>query len=383
MPASYDVIVVGLGAAGSAATYHLAKRGHNVLGLDMFEPGHDKGSSHGEHRLIRRSSFTGSGYIPLAARAFELWDELEQESGQNIFKVMGEIRLAYPDENNNLRVATDEMVRQGICEILDETQLAERFPGVRLHDGMVAVYEPDAGFLRPEVAIAAHLELAARHGATIQRPEEVTGWTVDGDGVRVETTQDSYSADRLIITTGPWAPELLKDINLPLQVVRIVNGYFEPTRPDWWKAENGAPDFVMAVPEGNFYGMPSVEGIGVKIGRHTGPETTARTIRREVDDSEIQALRDALDKYLPGASGPDVKRITCMYTNTPDEDFIVDLHPEYRQVAIGCGFSGRGFKFSCVSGEILADLAIDGATSHDIDFISARRFVGTPAANGE
>jgi sarcosine oxidase len=260
-------------------------------------------------------------------------------------------------------------------ELLDERSLAERFPGFRLYDGMVATCERQAGFLRPEVAVAAHLEVAERNGAEIRRPEEVRGWQPDGDGVLVETNADSYHAERLIVTAGPWSAELLGDRALPLQVVRIVNVHFEPARPDWWTSDAGAPDFILSVPEGQFYGMPSIEGAGVKIGRHdNGQPTTARTIRREIDQSERDYLRNVLDQYLPGASGRILSDLTCMYTMTPDEYYVVERHPQQPQVAYGCGFSGTGFKYSCVIGEILADLAIEGETRFDIACFSSGRF---------
>lgn len=368
MATAYDAIVVGLGAMGSATVYELAKRGQKVLGIDMFQPGHVNGSSHGHHRLIRKSSFRDDGYVPLAARAFELWDELEQTTGRDLLRIIGEVRLAYPR-------AEGDWLSNGMVEQLDEQSLGERFPGFRMHEGMIATYEADAGFLRPEACIEAHLELAAQHGADLHYGEEVTGWLQNGNSVQVTTSNDSYTTGQLAITTGPWATELLADLNLPVSIMRIVNGYFEPSRPDWWTAEQGAPDFLLGVPEGSYYGMPSIDGIGLKIGRHENGEiTTARTIRRTVDDSEIDMLRNVLDLYMPGASGKVIQSVTCMYTNSVDDDFIIDRHPDHENVVIGCGFSGRGFKFSGVVGEILADLLLDGQTRHDIGFVSYGRF---------
>ena len=194
--------------------------------------------------------------------------------------------------------------------------------------------------------------------------------------MRVETKAGSYRADRLIVTAGPWSVELLGELNFPMQVERRVNGFFRPPRPDLWSVESGAPDFLLDVPEGSFYGMPAVGEIGLKIGVSQGPVTTARTIRRTVDPEEIDFFRGVLDTYLPGASGPEVRHLTCMCTYTVDGDFIIDRYPGQEQVVFGCGFSGRGFKFSPVIGEILADLALGGATRHDIGFLSASRFEG-------
>lgn len=371
---TYDAIVVGLGAMGSAALYQLAKRGRRVLGIDMFPLGHTNGSSHGRHRMTRRGNYQ-AGYEPLIARSFELWPVLEAETGRNILNLIGEVTLGGPYEENFRRHFSGDLARDGRRELLDEQALAERFPGVRLHEGMVATYEREAGYLRPEVAIGAHLEVAARHGAEIRRPETLHGWRSDGAGVVVETSAATYRAERLILAAGPWSAELLAERHLPLQVVRIVNVHFQPTRPEWWTAEAGAPDFILSVPEGQFYGMPSIEGAGVKIGRHdNGEPTTARSVRRDIDDAERDELRNVLDRYLPGATGPILSELTCMYTMTPDEYYIVERHAEQRQVVYGCGFSGTGFKYSCVIGEILADLAIDGDTRFDISIFSSARF---------
>lgn len=378
MSNTYDAIVVGLGAMGSATVYQLASRGRRVLGLEMFQPGHDQGSSHGYHRMIRMSAVHDDGYTPLAERAIDLWRALEDESGETLLRLLGEVHLVDPASYPSYPASAESMRERGLWQILSREDLAERFPGFRLRDGMLATYEKTAGFLRSEVGIVAHLGVAARHGATIQTAAEVIGWTADGDGVRVTTRADTYTADRLIITTGPWAAELLSDLRLPLRVERVVNGYFEPSRPDWWSAERGAPDFLLTVPEGSFYGMPAVDGVGLKIGLSGGfglGVTTARTIDRHVDDSEIDFLRYVLDTYMPGASGPALRHATCMCTYTPDKGFIVDRHPAHEQVLIGCGFSGRGYKFAPTIGEILADLATDGNARHGIGFMSAKRFV--------
>jgi sarcosine oxidase len=377
--ASYDAIVVGLGAMGSAATFHLAQRGLRVLGLDMFPLGHDQGSSHGHHRMIRRSSYRRS-HEPLIARAFELWPQLEAESGQNIMNLIGEVALGFRREGARYLDINHDPTLGGYREILDEQALRERFPGFRLCEGMTAMYERTAGFLRPEAGIAAHLAVAQRQGAVIERPVEVRSWSVEGGDVVVETATSRFRVERLVITAGPWSNELLASLGLPLQVVRIVNVYFEPERPDLWNVEHGAPDFLLSVPEGSYYGMSNIEGTGVKIGRHeNGEPTTARTIRRQVDAGEVAMLRNVLDRYMPGASGRVRQTLTCMYTMTPDENYIVERHPKHAQVVYGCGFSGTGFKFSCVIGEILADLAVDGTSRVDISSLSSARFASSAA----
>lgn len=351
---------------GSAAIYHLTKRGQRAVGIDAFEEGHDKGSSHGHHRLIRRSH-ANPQFQPLIDRAFELWYALEGESGEKIMNLIGEVAMS------STAIPTSAGWSGG--EVLDEQPLRERFRGFRLHPGMVATYEREAGYLRPEVDVAAHLRLAERNGAVIRRPEEVTDWKVEGNGVRVTTTAGSYAADRLVVTVGPWAVEQLRVLGLPLQVVRIVNVYFRPERPDLWTAECGAPTFTLSVPEGEYYGMPSIAGQGLKIGGHDlGEHTTARTIRREISDDEVSHLRRVLDTYLPGAGGIAELGITCMYSMTPDGIYIVERHPLHAQVVYACGFSGTGYKFSPVIGEILSDLVTGSATTFDTSMFASGRF---------
>jgi sarcosine oxidase len=242
---------------------------------------------------------------------------------------------------------------------------------------MIATYEEEAGFLRPETAITAYRTLAEQLGAELHDLEPVTKWSAAGSDVRVETVLDSYTASVLVLTPGPWAPELLGELGLPLDVQRIVNVYFQPQRTDWWTAERGAPDFLLSVDEGEFYGMPSIERLGIKIGRHdNGRSTTANSIDRAVSEAEVDELRQVLDKYMPGSTGRVLQTLTCMYTMTPDEQYIIDRHPAHPQALYACGFSGTGFKFSCVVGEVLADLALEGRSRFEIDFMSAARFAG-------
>ncbi len=380
MDTNYDAIVIGLGAMGSATLYHLAQRGQRALGIEMFEPGHNQGSTHGPHRLIRKSTFSDDGYVPLAARALALWQELATVSGVGLVHMNGEVRIIDPvSRPGDVRNAS-AMVERGFLEWLTSQDLAERFPGVRPGDGMLATWEQDAGYIRCEQGVLTHLDQARQHGAQVRGSESVTGFTPDGAGWRVNTVKGSYRTERVIVTAGPWAAEFLGDLGFPMQVERRVNAYFRPTRPEWWSEEAGAPNFLLEVPEGDFYGMPATGDVGVKIGVGLGPVTTPRTINRTILPEEITFFRDVLDRYLPGASGEVIGQSTCMCTYTVDSDFIVDHHPHQPGVVLGCGFSGRGFKFAPVIGEILADLAINGETPYDIAFLSARRFAEQPAA---
>ena len=375
MPASYDAIVVGLGGMGSSTAYQLARRGRRVLGLEMFQAGHAFGSSHGEHRIIRSAYFEAPDYVPLIERAYELWRELMAEAGETgLLEMTGGLMLGAPETDVVAGSIASARAHRLPYSVLTPAETADRFPGFRLADDMIAVFEENAGYLRPERCTAAYQRLASRHGAELRFEEEVTAWSADGGGVVVSTANGEYRAERLVITTGPWAEELLAGLGLPLEVERIVNVHFQPTRPELFEQER-CPIYIFQVPEGWYYGFPHIPGSGLKIGRHENGEiTTARTIRRDIGADEIETLRCVLDRYMPGASGTVLKTLTCMYTNTPDEHFILDVHPQHPQVVYGCGFSGHGFKFASVIGEILADLAVEGATGHDVAFLARDRF---------
>lgn len=376
MDTQYDAIVIGLGAMGSATLYHLAQRGQRALGIEQFAPGHNQGSTHGPHRLIRTSTFSDDGYVPLAARTLQLWQELADASGVDLVHMNGEIRVIDPVFKPDDFANAGAMVERGFLEWLPEPELGARFPGVRLGDGMVATWEQNAGYIRCEQGVLTHLEQAQRLGADVRGSEPVVGFTPDGAGWQVNTINGSYQTGKVIVTTGPWAAEFLGDLGFPMQVERRVNAYFRPSRPDWWTEEAGAPNFLLEVPEGNFYGMPATGDVGVKIGVGNGPVTTPRTINRTIAPEEITFFRNVLDRYLPGSTGEVTAQSTCMCTYTADSDFIVDHHPHQPGVLLACGMSGRGFKFAPVIGEILADLAVNGTTQHDIAFLNAGRFAG-------
>ena len=370
----WDVIVVGLGAMGSATTAMLARQGARVLGLEAFEPLHTRGSSHGRSRIIREAYFESPEYVPLVRRAYELWRELEEISGRRLLRITGGLNIGRP-ESAFVSGALESARRHGIPhEVLDAASAARRFPALRLPEDFVAVYESNAGVLDPEACIEAFQSVARGRGAVLRFNEPARHWAVEGSSVVVESDGGIERADRLVLTPGPWAPEVLSGLPVPLEVQRVVNVHFAPSQPAHFEADR-LPVYLLDVPEGDYYGFPALPGQGIKFGRHdAGEACTPETIRREVSGEEVASLQAVLNRYLPGAADRVLWTLTCMYTMTPDAHFVIDRHPEWPQVVIGCGFSGHGFKFASVVGEILADLALEGRTRHPIDFLSLRRF---------
>ena len=376
----YDVIVAGLGGIGSAAAYHLAGRGKRVLGLEKHTPAHDLGSSHGESRIIRQAYFEGAEYVPLVRRAYDLWERLERETDKNLMSLVGGLMIGRQDgELVSGSIASAE--EHGLpYELLDSSELERRFPAFAPDSTTVALYEERAGFLRPEACVQAHLDRAATLGAELRFEEPVLSWEASssGDSVTVETADGHYEAERLVISAGPWSPTLLADMQLPLSVERLVMHWFEPEGGIEPFLPDRLPIWIWEPEDGNsFYSFPLEDGDrGVKVAffRAGSLPCDPETIDREVHEDETEFLKGYLSKYVPALAGRSLEAKTCMYTNTPDQHFVISVHPEYHQVAVACGFSGHGFKFCSVVGEILADLATEGRTKHPIDLFSPTRF---------
>lgn len=378
----FDVIVVGLGGMGSAAAYHLARRGQRVLGLDRYTPPHTEGSSHGASRIIRLAYFEDPAYVPLLFRAYDLWKELERDSGQKLLHVTGGLMIGPPNSETvrgSLRSAQEHNLPH---ELLDAADIRRRFAPFVIDDDTVALYEGISGVLVPENAVAAHLQLAQKHGAELHYNEPVETWTADdgGTSVTVRTATDTYHADRLVIAPGAWSNTLLANLDLPIQVERQIMYWLEPTGGvEPFRAEH-FPIYIWEDPDGvQFYGFPVTDpnARSVKTAFHTnGTPTTVEAIDRTVYPDEIERLRNHVHSHIPSLCGPCTKAITCMYVNTPDEHFVIAPHPEHPQVSIAAGLCGHGFKFATVVGEILADLAITGTTAHPIALFSPRRLLG-------
>lgn len=373
-----DVIVVGLGAMGSAAAAHLAGRGQRVVGFEQFTPAHELGSSHGETRIVRQAYFEHPDYVPLAQRSYELWDELTDDDGRPLRHQHGGLMIGAAD--SPVVAGTLASARRWSLphERLDRGAMAEHYPQFRLHDGDEAVFEAVAGWVSPEEGVRAHLRRAGAAGADLRFEVRIDGWDVTADGVEVMAAGERFVAPRLVLTAGAWAAGALRaaGVRLPLRPVRRVVGFFEPDDPAMFTPER-FPIYVFQLGDGDaIYGFPETErGRGAKVGFHyRGPDCDPDAMDRTATDDEIEALRDALADRIPGLAGRCLDSSVCMYTMTPDEDFVVGALPGTDgRVIVAAGFSGHGYKFSPVIGEVLADLAIAGTTDHPIAFLSPER----------
>lgn len=373
MSATYDFIVLGAGGFGSSAFYHLAKRGARVLGLEQFDAVHDRGSSHGETRVIRKAYFEHPDYVPLLQRAYDLWRELEAESGRTLYHEVGLTLGGLPGsgvitgakiaaERHNLRL-----------EALTTTEAAERFPAYRIPQEFAVLYEPEAGYLEVESCVQAHLDAAVNLGAELHVNETVVDWRVVGPNVRVRTDRGEYSAGGLIVAAGAWSRPLLADLDVPLEVLRKGLLWYETSAKKFDTAA-GNPCFFFETAGGEFYGFPRING-RVKLAEHTGGETVADPllVDRSLRTADIVGPSEFIAKFMPDLPTRAVQHAFCMYTKTPDSHFIVDRHPEHDNVVIGAGFSGHGFKFTSSIGEVLADLVDQKRAALPIEFLSLGR----------
>lgn len=399
---SYDVIVIGVGGMGSAAVYELARkrapgparpstssgwragagppagavRQLRVLGLEQFDIPHDRGSSHGLTRIIRLAYYEHPSYVPLLRRAYDLWREIERASGERLLHITGSIDASPPD-NAVFKGSRLSCEMHGLeHEVLTSRELTRRFPGYRLPEETMAVLQPEGGFLLPERCIVSFVTAAQALGADIRVREKALDWSPTAEGgVRVRTDRGRYEAGALVITAGAWARTLLPELQSLAVPERQALAWFQPLKPALFTPER-FPVFNLVVAEGRYYGFPVHAVPGFKIGRyhHLGEPMDPDSPGRECGPEDEKLLRDFTAKYFPDASGPTMALKACMFTNTPDEHFLIGVHPSHPQVSFAAGFSGHGYKFCSVVGEIMADLATVGETRHDISMFRLDRF---------
>jgi len=367
----FDVIVVGVGGMGSATCWQLARRGLRVLGLERFDIPNSMGSSHGVTRIIRLPYYEDPAYVPLLRRAYALWRELEQATGRQVLHITGSIDGSPEDDplfQGALRSAREHDLPH---EVLTGDQIAERFPAYRLPAHFRAVFQPEGGFVASEHAIVAHVQAAQAAGAVIRAQERVRDWQVSPAGVKVTTDQGVYHAGRLVLTAGAWMDELAPLLRGVAVAERQVLAWLQPQMPELFTPAR-FPVFNLTVAEGRYYGLPIFEVPGFKFGRyhHRGETGPAESLRREVDCEDEALLRQFAARYFPQGSGPTMALRACAFTNTPDEHFIIDHHPDHPEVTMASPCSGHGYKFCSAMGEILADLASGaGETRHEIGFL--------------
>ncbi len=381
MTPAYDVIVLGLGGMGSAAAYHLAALGKRVLGLEQFTPAHDRGSSHGGTRIIREAYFEDPAYVPLVQHAYTRWQALEQATGQDLLRLTGGLMISRPDSGLLAGALASARLHDLPHTILSAADIRRRYPIFQPEPDEIGVYEPRAGLLRPEACVRAHLELAARHGAELHFEEPAIRWTAENDSIVVETARGRFSAERLVITAGPWAAGVIRELAPHLRVERVPVFWFQPGSAAAFDPAI-CPVYIWHRAElGFFYGFPQIEG-QVKVARHyAGQNATPETLDRTVHTAEIDEMRAILARFIPDIAGNVTNTSVCMYTNSPDLNFIVDRHPQHANVVVAAGFSGHGFKFCPVIGELLAALATDPAAM-PIELFRWSRLAAQPASPG-
>jgi monomeric sarcosine oxidase len=370
----YDAIVIGAaGGVGSAALFHLASRGARVLGLDRFPPGHDQGSSHGRTRIIRQAYYEHPDYVPLLLRAYQLWDELGALRGLPLRHEIGLLQVGPHDSSVLAGVRQSAQQHRLEVEELMAPQIAERFPGFRTDDDWLGLFERRAGYLDVEQCVVAHAEEAVKRGAALRTGVEVRNWTSRSGEISVSTDAGDFQAARLIVAAGSWAPQLLRELGIPF-VVRRKPQFWYPANAAY-RADHGCPAYLFDLPEGIFYGIPQIDDHGLKVAEHTGGEPVADPLQvdRELHPGDQQRVERFLVEHLPGVRRELAHFSVCLYTLTPDEHFLVDRHPSDPRIALAAGLSGHGFKFTCVLGEALADLALSGGTKLPIGFLSLDR----------
>jgi len=381
MATTYDVIVLGIGAMGSAACHQLASRGARVLGLEQFSLVHGRGSSHGETRIIRQAYFEHPNYVPLLLRAYQLWEKLESEDAQQarLFQQVGLV-LSGTSEGETIRGAKlSGQLHNLPLEDVTHAEAAQRWPALSFPADHAIVYEPKAGLLRVEACVQRQIDRAIELGAEIRCNERVLEWTSNGTSVVVRTDRDEYRAGALVIAAGAWAGQCLNTFGRCFNVLRKFVAWFpidtSRTSAIHYQSGQGLPTYFFELPHGTFYGLPSIDGKTVKVAEHSGGQSVDNPIdvNREMHDSDLCRLRQFIAGHLPGLRLDPTSHSVCLYTMTPDQHFVVDSHPDWRNVAFAAGFSGHGFKFAPVIGEALADLALEQRTRLPIEFLSLAR----------
>ncbi|WP_026560912.1 N-methyl-L-tryptophan oxidase [Bacillus sp. J37] len=373
---NYDVIIIGAGSMGMAAGYYLSKSGKKTLLLDSFHPPHNKGSHHGETRIIRYAYAEGEEYVPFILKAQELWNELERDIGKPLFIPTGVLSVGNKESNFIQNTISSSTTYSLPLEMMNPVEVQNRWSGITMPNDFIGCFEPTSGVLKCEESIKAYQMLAEMNGATILSNSRVKEIHIQEEKVTIKTSDKTFHTDSLVVAAGAWSGHLLSmlDLDLPLTPVRKTFAWFDAIEKIY--NSNDFPAFAFETSQGLYYGFPSVDGAGLKVGRHDGgerinPDEVMKQFGEIVEDEED--LIQFLNQYLP-----EIGRLkygkTCMYTLTPDDKFVIDVHPKYSNVAIAAGFSGHGFKFSSAVGQALSNLIVSGKNEIDISQFSIDRF---------
>ena len=373
----YDAIVVGIGGMGSATLYELKRRGKNVLGIEQFDVAHEQGSSHGSTRVIRLAYYEHPSYVPIMKRGYELWRDLENLSGEKLLHITGNLDIGAEDSFVFCGSKHSCELYDLPHEIMNGSEISKRFPGFKLPKDIMSVFQPEGGFLEPEKCIKTFVKSACELGAEVHTRERVSEWhaTAEG-GVVVKTNAGEYAADSLILTTGAWTGKFAPELTKKLTPERQVMGWFNTNGSNLF-TQDKFPVFNILVPEGRYYGFPEFNIPGFKIGlyhhlnENVDPDDLDRSLITETDE---MVLRRGVSKYFPDADNEMIMGKVCMFTNSPDEHFIVDTLTEFPQVFVAAGFSGHGFKYCSVIGEVIAGLVDNAASDLPVDMFRISRF---------
>lgn len=372
----YDVAIIGAGTMGMAAGAFLAQQKATTLLIDAFDPPHSKGSHHGDTRLIRHAYGEGRQYVTLVTRAQQLWEQLESQTGFKIFEKTGVLGLGPQDSLFLLETFAAARKYDLSLEMLSGNEVETRWPGFSVPDHYIGCFEAGSGLLYSENAIRAYKEIALKNGADLVTNTPVLDIDVDDpELVKISTQHMTYYAKKVIVTGGAWAAKLLPGLTLPLQPIRKAVAWFDA--PSELYGAGNFPSFFVEDDHKMFYGFPNLDGTGLKIGRTDGghaidPDKHTQNFGRY--DTDEGDLREMLQSFMPDANGELIQGKTCLYTRSSDNDFIIDFHPENNRVIFACGFSGHGFKFGSVMGEVLSQMALEGQSQYDISIFSLKRF---------
>ena len=376
----YDLIVIGFGGVGSATLYHAAKKGWSVLGIDQFGPAHNKGSSHGQTRTFRQASFENPAYGALATESLERWDELNKRHRTRpeiapLFEQTGLLQISDPQSDTTKKIQSAASERGLKLVEFSAAEIQERLPLLNLPSDQIGVLEPEAGLLRVDHCVAAHLAQAKKRGAEFRSNEKVESWSASSDGVEVTTNKGTHRGARLAVCAGAWTSKILAELGFPLTILAKQQHWFQIDRVEQ-KLVNKFPVVFIEQSDGEqFYCVPELDSHGMKVCRHTGGDAIDNVdqLNRDLDKQELSRVEEFMDRHIHHRKHRLVHHSMCMYANSPDGDFIIDRHPVHDNVAFASGLSGHGFRFTPVLGNRIIEM-LDGVSHPELEFLSLKRF---------